>query len=123
MRSDLGILGGMPYLYISNAPLLPQTGFRTARERRGKARPGIERHDAPAHGRSDFFALWPRNGFFLQRSGSADLAGVWRKVEAWKRSPELAQEYRVALTMVTAGTNRFVGELENAGILLRRRPA
>jgi Coenzyme PQQ synthesis protein D (PqqD) len=38
-------------------------------------------------------------------------------------APELAQEYRAPLEMVAADTDRFLGELENAGILLRGRRA
>ena len=38
-------------------------------------------------------------------------------------APELAQEYGVPLEMVATDADRFVGELENAGILLRRRRA
>lgn len=38
-------------------------------------------------------------------------------------APELAQEYRVPVQVVAADADRFVGELENEGILLRRRCA
>jgi hypothetical protein len=91
-----------------------------------QARRAVFASDVTAH-RNTAGAVFLHSGRGTVFSCNEVGAQIWQKLRdglgVEQIAPELAAQYGVPLELVAADASRFIGELENAGILLRSERA